>query len=308
MPLRIAWPSLGRRPTVNFDRWPVFVFVSQDRERKMRGLVDQIQAAVSFIRQSWQEKPRVGMILGTGLGGLTEQIEIQATLPYGDIPHFPESTAPSHAGRLVCGRLRGTPIVAMEGRFHYYEGYSLQQVTFPVRVMKALGADTLLVTNAAGGINPQLDLADIVVIEDHINLMPDSPLRGVNDDTLGPRWPDLCEPYTRRLLELARASALELGIHVHKGVFVAVPGPNLETRAEYRMLKLLGADVVGMSTVPEVLVAIHGGMQVLGFSVVTDICLPDHLEPVDIQKILANAAIGGQKLAKLIPRVIEQLS
>jgi purine-nucleoside phosphorylase len=273
----------------------------------VQGLVDQVHSAVSFIRQSWKGQARVGMILGTGLGGLTEQIEIQAAIPYSDIPHFPVSTAPSHAGRLVCGTLKGASIVAMEGRFHYYEGYSLQQVTFPVRVMKALGADTLLVTNAAGGINPQLDLADIVVIEDHINLMPDNPLRGVNDDSLGPRWPDLCEPYNRRLLGLARTAALELGIHTHKGVFVAVPGPNLETRAEYRMLKSMGADVVGMSTVPEVLVAIHGGMQVLGFSVVTDICLPDHLEPVVISKILENAAIGGQKLAKLIPRVVEQL-
>jgi purine-nucleoside phosphorylase len=274
----------------------------------VHGLTEQIQSAVSFIRKAWQGQPKAGMILGTGLGGLTEQIEIQAAIPYGDIPHFPISTAPSHAGRLVCGLLRGVPIVAMEGRFHYYEGYTLQQVTFPVRVMKALGAGTLLVTNAAGGINPQLDLADIVVIEDHINLIPDNPLRGVNDDNLGPRWPDLCEPYNRRLLGLARSAALELGIHVHKGVFVAVAGPNLETRAEYRMLKAMGADVVGMSTVPEVLVAIHGGMQVLGFSVVTDICLPDHLEPVEISKILATAAIGGQKLAKLIPRVIEQLS
>ena len=273
----------------------------------MQGLVDQIQSAVSFIQATWSERPKVGMILGTGLGGLTEQIEIQATIPYGEIPNFPISTAPGHAGRLVCGKLRGVPIVAMEGRFHYYEGYTLQQVTFPVRVMKALGAGTLLVTNAAGGINPQLDLADLVVIEDHINLMPDNPLRGVNDDRLGPRWPDLCEPYSRRLIGLVRAAALELGIHVHKGVFVAVPGPNLETRAEYRMLKALGADVVGMSTVPEVLVAVHSSMQVLGFSVVTDICLPDHLEPVEIQKILDNAAIGGQKLAKLIPRVVEQL-
>ena len=274
----------------------------------MQALVGQIQSAVSYIRRFWHGQAKVGMILGTGLGGLTEQIEIQAAIPYGDIPHFPLSTAPSHAGRLVCGLLRGVPIVAMEGRFHYYEGYSLQQVTFPVRVMKALGANTLLVTNAAGGINPQLDLADIVVIEDHINLMPDNPLRGVNDDSLGPRWPDLCEPYNRRLIALARTAALELGIHVHKGVFVAVPGPNLETRAEYRMLKAFGADVVGMSTVPEVLVAIHAGMQVLGFSVVTDVCLPDHLEPVEIPKILANAAIAGQKLAKLIPRVVEQLA
>ncbi|MBM4074187.1 MAG: purine-nucleoside phosphorylase, partial [Planctomycetes bacterium] len=169
------------------------------------------------------------------------------------------------------------------------------------------GAQTLLVTNAAGGINPHLELADLVVIEDHINLMPDNPLRGVNDDTLGPRWPDLCEPYSRKLMTLAQQSALELGIALRKGVFVAVPGPNLETRAEYRMLKSLGADVVGMSTVPEVLVAIHSSMQVLGFSVVTDLCLPDHLEPVEVPKILANAAIGGEKLSRLIPRVLEKL-
>jgi purine-nucleoside phosphorylase len=241
------------------------------------------------------------------LGGLAEQIQQEATLSYGDIPHFPKSTAPSHAGRLVCGTLSGVPIVAMEGRFHYYEGYPLAQVTFPVRVMKALGADTLLVTNAAGGINPQYELADIVVLEDHINLMPDNPLRGVNDDRLGPRWPDLCEPYDRRLIALARQAGLDLGIPVQKGVIVAVSGPNLETRAEYRMLKAMGADVVSMSTVPEVLVAAHAGMKVLGFSIVTDLCLPDALEPVEVPKILANAAKGGERLARLIPRVLEGL-
>ena len=273
----------------------------------MQNLLVQIEDAVKHVRQFWQGTPKVGLIFGTGLGGLAEQIDQQASIPYGEIPHFPVSTAPSHAGRLVCGLLRGIPIIAMEGRFHYYEGYDLKQVTFPVRVMRALGAEVLLVTNAAGGINPQLDLADLVVIEDHINLLPDNPLRGVNDDRLGPRWPDLCEPYSRALIQVARTTALSVGIHLHKGVFVAVSGPNLETRAEYRMLKQMGADVVGMSTVPEVLVAIHGGMKVLGFSVVTDICLPDHLEPVEVPKILANAAKGGEKLAKLIPLIIEQL-
>jgi len=267
----------------------------------------QIEEAVNHIRLSWQGKPKVGLILGTGLGGFVEQIDQQASIPYGSIPHFPASTAPSHAGRLICGTLRGQPIVAMEGRFHYYEGYDLQQVTFPVRVMRALGAEILLVTNAAGGINPQLDLADLVVIEDHINLIPENPLRGVNDDRLGPRWPDLCEPYSKSLIQLTRTAALELGIHLHKGVFVAVSGPNLETRAEYRMLKQMGADVVGMSTVPEVLVAIHAGMKVLGFSVVTDICLPDHLEPAEVPKILANAAIGAEKLSRLIPKIMEKI-
>lgn len=270
----------------------------------MQGIWDQLQDAVASIRKVWTGTPRVGLVLGTGLGNLAGQIETEVTIPYEEIAHFPVSTAPGHAGRLVCGTLRGVPIVAMEGRLHYYEGYSLQEVTFPVRVMQALGAELLVATNAAGGINPQLELADLVLLEDHISLLPDNPLRGVNDDRLGPRWPDLLEPYSQDLIALTRQTALELGIHVHKGVFVAVAGPNLETRAEYRMLKLLGADVVGMSTVPEVLVAKHGSMKVLAFSVVTDMCLPDHLEPVDVPKILANAEIGGQKLARLIPEVL----
>lgn len=270
----------------------------------MQGVWEQVQTATAVIQSRWPNAPAAGLILGTGLGGLAEQIEQQAAIPYADIPHFPVSTAPGHAGRFVCGTLRGVPIVAMEGRFHYYEGYSLQQVTFPVRVMKALGARLLIATNAAGGMNPQLDLADLVLIEDHINLIPDNPLRGVNDDRLGPRWPDLCAPYTHALIAIAKQAALDLGVYVHKGVFVAVPGPNLETRAEYRMLRQMGADVVGMSTVPEVLVAVHAGMQALAFSVVTDLCLPDHLEPAEVPRILANAAIGGEKLAKLIPEIL----
>ena len=272
----------------------------------MLGLAKQINEAAEMVQQRWHATPKVGLILGTGLGGLAEQISNKTIIPYAEIPHFPTSTSPSHAGQLVCGELSGAPIVAMEGRFHFYEGYSMQQVTFPVRVMKALGANTLVVTNAAGGINPHLDLADIVVIDDHINLMGDNPLRGVNDDLLGPRFPDMCEPYSRELNAIALQAALKLGITASKGVFVAVAGPNLETRAEYRMLRGMGADVVGMSTVPEVLVAVHAGLRVLGFSVVTDLCLPDALEPVDIQNILAVAAKGGEKLARLIPKVIER--
>jgi purine-nucleoside phosphorylase len=274
----------------------------------MQGLAQQIDEAASFVRQRWTRTPRSGLILGTGLGGLAEQIVKKTVIPYAEIPHFPTSTVQSHAGQLVCGELRGVPIVAMEGRFHFYEGYSMQQVTFPVRVMKALGADTLVVTNAAGGMNPHFELGDVVVIDDHINLMGDNPLRGINDDQLGPRFPDMCEPYSRELSAIALQAALELGIKAHKGVFVAVPGPNLETRAEYRMLRGMGADVVGMSTVPEVLVAVHAGLKVLGFSIVTDICLPDALEPVDIQKILAVAAKGGEKLSRLIPKVFEQFA
>ncbi|MBA4030210.1 MAG: purine-nucleoside phosphorylase [Planctomyces sp.] len=271
-------------------------------------LQQRISEATASIRTLWQGQPVVGMILGTGLGGLAEQIEQDIAIPYAEIPHFPTSTVQSHAGRLVCGKLRGIPVVAMEGRFHYYEGYSLEQVTFPVRVMKALGVKTLLVTNAAGGINPQLDLSDVLIIEDHINLMPENPLRGPNDEELGPRFPDMSHPYDREHIETARAVSMELGIHCPKGVFVAVSGPNLETRAEYRMLKLMGADVVGMSTVPEVLVAVHASLRVLGFSVVTDLCLPDALEPVELSKILEVAARGGAKLARLIPEILPRIA
>ena len=273
----------------------------------MEGLFEQVAEASDAVRSRWAVRPRVALVLGTGLGGLAGQIEAEAQIPYADVPHFPVPTVQTHTGQLVCGRLRGVPLIAMEGRFHYYEGWSMRQVTFPVRVMKALGAEILIVTNAAGGMNPQYELADLVVIEDHINLMPENPLRGVNDDRLGPRFPDMSEPYDRELIAVARRSALELGIACHKGVMVAVPGPNLETRAEYRMLRGMGADVVGMSTVPEVLVAVHAGLRVLGFSIVTDLCLPDALEPVDIQKIIAVAGTGGERLARLIPRIVEQL-
>ncbi|MAT14135.1 MAG: purine-nucleoside phosphorylase [Planctomyces sp.] len=273
----------------------------------MQGIYEQTAEAVALIQEKWSGKPKVGLILGTGLGDLSKQIDADVRIPYADIPHFPTSTVQSHAGQLVCGKLRGVPFVAMEGRFHYYEGYSMQQVTFPVRVMKALGIETLIITNAAGGINPQLDLADIVVIEDHINLLPDNPLRGVNDDRLGVRFPDMSAPYDRELKQLARETALRLGIPVAPGVFVAVMGPNLETRAEYRMLKTLGGDVVGMSTVPEVLVAVHAELKVLAFSVVTDLCLPDALEPAELSKILAVAAQGGERLARLIPEIVENL-
>jgi len=275
----------------------------------MRDVSQHALEAADQIRSVWPDAaPRFGMILGTGLGGLAEQIDVAARIPYPEIPHFPASTAPSHTGQLVCGHLHGVPLVAMEGRLHYYEGYSLQQVTFPVRVMRALGADTLIVTSAVGGMNPQYSLADIVILEDHINLMPDNPLRGINDDSLGPRFPDMSEPYTRTLLEQARNTALELSITAHKGVLVAVSGPNLESRAEYRMLRQFGADIVGMSTVPEIIVAIHGGMRTLGFSIVTDMCLPDALEPADIEKILAVAAEGGARLEKLLSQLFQQWS
>jgi purine-nucleoside phosphorylase len=271
-------------------------------------LFDMLQEAASAVKSRWRGTPSVGIILGTGLGGLAQDIQADVTIPYEDIPHFPRSTVVSHAGRLVCGTLSGKPVVAMEGRFHYYEGYSLKQITFPVRLMKALGCTTLIVSNACGGMNPQYGKGEIMVIEDHINLMPDNPLTGLNDDRLGPRFPDMCRPYDPALISIARRVALEEKIVLHKGVYVAVPGPNLETRAEYRYLRLIGADVVGMSTVPEVIVAVHCGLRSLGLSVITDVCLPDALEPVNIQEILATAAEAEKKLRVLVRRVVGETS
>jgi purine-nucleoside phosphorylase len=268
-------------------------------------LYDQIQAAVAAIRTRWAGRPRVGIILGTGLGGLAEEIAAEAVLPYGDIPHFPTSTAPGHAGRLVCGRLAGQTVLAMEGRFHFYEGYSLAQITLPVRVFAALGCEILVVSNASGGMNPQFAKGDLMVIEDHINLMGVNPLIGPNDDRLGPRFPDMCYPYDRKLIALARHLALEERIVCHQGVFVAVTGPNLETRAEYRFLRGIGADAVGMSTVPEVIVAVHAGLRTLGLSVVTDLCLPDALEPTNLDEIIAVANAAEKQLRVLVRRVVE---
>jgi purine-nucleoside phosphorylase len=273
----------------------------------MTQLFDQIQEAAAAIRAKWKATPTVGIILGTGLGKLTEDIAAEAVIPYEAIPHFPRSTAPTHKGQLVCGTLGGKPVVAMEGRFHFYEGYSLQQVTFPVRVMKALGANVLIVSNACGGMNPQWDKGDLMLIEDHINLLGDNPLIGPNDDRLGDRFPDMCHAYDRELLKLGKRIALEEKIVCHQGVFVAVSGPNLETAAEYRFLRGIGADVVGMSTVPEVIVAVHAKMRVLGISVITDQCLPDALEPVSLPDIIQTANEAEKKLRVLVRRVVGEL-
>ena len=270
----------------------------------MLELHGQIEEAVGVIRSRWESQPHAGIILGTGLGSLVEQIEVEASFDYGEIPHFPQSTAISHAGRLLCGTLEGLPVVAMEGRMHMYEGYPLKQITLPVRVMKALGADLLVVSNACGGLNPDYQCGDIMVIDDQINLMGDNPLIGVNDDRLGPRFPDMCEPYDRRLVERALEVAGREGITAHKGVYVAVAGPNLETRAEYRFLRTIGADVVGMSTVPEVLVAVHSGMRSVGFSIITDMCLPDELTPADVSEIIAVANEAEPRLRTLVLGVL----
>ena len=267
-------------------------------------LFDQIQEAAAAIRAKWSAKPAVGIILGTGLGKLTEDIHAEAVFPYESIPHMPRSTSPSHKGQLVCGTLAGKSVIAMEGRFHFYEGYSLQQVTFPVRVMKALGCDVLIVSNACGGMNPQYGKGDLMLIEDHINLLGDNPLIGPNDDRLGDRFPDMCHPYDRELLQLGRRIAIEEQIVCHQGVFVAVSGPNLETRAEYRFLRNIGADVVGMSTVPEVIVGVHAKMRIMGISVITDICLPDALEPVSLPDIIATANEAEKRMRVLVKRVV----
>jgi purine-nucleoside phosphorylase len=272
----------------------------------MPELYEQIEQAKAAIRTRWKGRPQVGIVLGTGLGGLVEEIEVEAALDYADIPHFPEPTAPTHAGRLVCGRLAGKLVVAMEGRFHFYEGYSLQQITLPVRVMKALGCDILIVSNACGGMNPQFAKGDLMMIEDHINLLGANPLIGRNDERLGPRFPDMCYPYDRELLALARRIALEEKIVLHQGVFVTVAGPNLETRAEYRFLRGIGADVVGMSTVPEILVGVHAGMRNAGISVITDMCLPDALAPVNITDIIETANAAEKKLRVLVRRLIQE--
>ncbi len=270
----------------------------------MRELTAHIADAADVVQSRWGGRPLVGIVLGTGLGTLAEEIQTEATLDYASIPHFPQSTTVGHTGQLVCGMLKGVPVVAMEGRFHSYEGYSQQQITFPIRVMRALGAEMLIVSNACGGINPLYAQGDIVVIDDHINLMNANPLVGVNDDNLGPRFPDMSRPYDPALMRRALEIARRENFAAHRGVYVAVTGPNLETRAEYRFLRIIGADVVGMSTVPEVLVAVHAGMRVLGLSIVTDVCFPDALKPANIEEILAVAAEAEPKLRKIVLGVL----
>jgi purine-nucleoside phosphorylase len=271
-------------------------------------LMTRIAQAADFIRnRAPAVSPRVGIVFGTGLSSLRSDIEDAVSVPYQDVPHFVTSTVESHPGELVLGRLEDQPIVAMRGRFHAYEGYDQEQVTFPVRVMKALGVETLVVSNACGGLNPQWSRGDIMLIEDHINLMGNNPLVGPNDNRLGPRFPDMSEPYCKELMRLAMEVATVEQIRIQKGVYVAVLGPNLETRAEYRMLRAIGADVVGMSTVPEVIVAVHCGIRTLGFSIITDSCLPDALQPVAIEEILAIAAEAEPKLNRLVKAVLRRL-
>ncbi len=273
----------------------------------MENLRQKIDEAVKFIRTKTDKSPKIGIILGTGLGGLAQAVKREIEIPYDQIPHFPVSTVESHAGRLLFGKVGGKDVVAMEGRFHYYEGYTLKQVTFPVRVMKQLGIETLVVSNAAGGMNPQMEKGDICLITDHINFQGANPLLGPNDDDLGPRFPDMYNCYDHDLRQLAIQTAIDEGIYIHRGVYVGVSGPNLETAAEYRFLRIIGGDLVGMSSVPEVIVARHQGTKVIGFSVVTDMGLPDAMESCSHQKIVAAAEKAGPNLSRLIEKTVERM-
>jgi purine-nucleoside phosphorylase len=273
----------------------------------MSELKQKINETLKVIRKVTKENYPIGIILGTGLGGLVKEISISREISYSDLPHFPLSTVESHEGKLIFGKINGKNVVAMQGRFHYYEGYTMQQITYPVRVMKLLGVEILLVSNACGGMNPQYRRGDIMLMADHINLLGDNPLIGKNEDEFGPRFPDMSEPYNNRLISLAEKIATENKIKVQKGVYVAVPGPNLETRAEYRFLRATGADVVGMSTIPENIVANHMGMKVMGISIVTDECFPDSLKPVNVEEIIATAMEAEPKMTFIMKEVIKKL-
>ncbi len=275
-------------------------------------LRSRIDAAVNSLRAlaprlEGSLRPRVGVILGTGLGSLAQAMRIEMRVPYADIPHFPVSTVESHAGELLFGRIADVPCALMSGRVHYYEGYSMEEVTFPVRVLRALGAELLIISNAVGGMNPHFALGDLCVTVDHINLMGDNPLIGPNDDELGVRFPDMSEPYDLELVARLEALALAQQTRLHRAVFVAVAGPNLETRAEYRFLRAIGADVVGMSLVPEAITAVHAKMPIAALSVITDMCLPDALEPADISRILRVAAEAEPRLTRLVVGLLETL-
>lgn len=273
--------------------------VEADRENRAE--------ALDFIRSQTDMTPGYLIILGTGLGQLADEMEVETVIPYDTIPHFPVSTVESHAGKLLFGTLGGKEVVVMQGRFHFYEGYSMSEIVFPVRVLKENGADTMIVSNACGGMNPNYRRGDIMLIGDHINMMGSNPLIGQNDENLGMYFPDMSEPYTERLLEIAENVALAGGVKVHRGVYVAVNGPMLETKAEYRFLRMIGADVVGMSTVPEVIAAVHMGMDVLGLSAVTDECFPDALQPVNIEDVLEAAAWAEPKMTQIVIGVLEKL-
>jgi purine-nucleoside phosphorylase len=273
----------------------------------MSDLLTKINETLDVIRKSTTGEYPIGIILGTGLGGLVKEIDVENEIDYDKLPHFPISTVESHHGKLIFGKINGKNVVAMQGRFHFYEGYSMQQITYPVRVMKFLGVETLLVSNACGGMNPNYRRGDVMLMVDHINLLGDNPLIGKNEDELGPRFPDMSEPYNLGLIKLAEQIAQENKINIQQGVYVAVPGPNLETKAEYRFLRAIGADVVGMSTIPENIVANHMGLKVTGISIVTDECFPDSLKPVNVEEIIATAMEAEPKMTLIMKELIKRI-
>jgi purine-nucleoside phosphorylase len=268
--------------------------------------MEHIKDAVNYIRNLYKETPEVGIVLGTGLGGLVKEIAVEKEIAYNFIPHFPVSTVESHFGKLIFGKIGDKRVVAMQGRMHFYEGYSMAKITFPIRVMKMLGIQTLYISNAAGGMNLSYQKGDLMVIEDHINLQPDNPLIGPNEEDFGPRFPDMSCPYDPELIRRAILVADDENIRTHVGVYVAVTGPNLETRAEYRFLRMIGADVVGMSTVPEVIVANHMGLRTFAISVVTDLCDPSHLEPANVADIIETANRAEPSLTRILSRLIRE--
>jgi purine-nucleoside phosphorylase len=269
--------------------------------------MERLREAVDAVRSRTEAEPEVGVVLGTGLGALADDVDMEVEIPYEEIPDFPHATVESHAGRFLIGTLKGTPVVVMQGRFHRYEGYSMEEIARPIRLMGLLGAETLIVSGACGGMNPLWSAGELVLLDDHINLMGDNPLIGPNLDALGPRFPDMSEPYDRQLQELALEAAMARQIRLHRGVYVAVTGPMLETRAEYRMLRAMGADVVGMSTVPEVIAARHMDLRVLGVSIITDEALSDSLEPVDVTAFIQTAMEAQPVLTAIVEDVGEAL-
>lgn len=271
-------------------------------------MLQALKESIEYLKRKIGDfEPEVGIVLGTGLGGLVEEIETEHSVLYATIPNFPISTLEFHSGRLIFGTLKGKKVVAMQGRLHYYEGYSMQQITFPIRVLKALGIKYLFVSNAAGSLNPEFKKGDLMIIHDHINLQHESPLRGINDSDLGPRFPDMSQPYNRNLIEAGIKIAKEANIACHKGVYVAVTGPNLETKAEYKYLRIIGGDAVGMSTVPEVIVANHAGLPVFAISVLTDEGFPEDLQPFNLEEILETAAHAEPKMTKILSQLISTL-
>lgn len=270
-------------------------------------LFEKIQTSAAYIQERINVAPQIGMVLGSGLGGLMNAVKIDAEIPYSEIPFFPTTTVKGHGGNLVTGTLHDRPIVIMTGRFHYYEGYSMEQVTFPIRVMRALGVHTLIISNAAGGMNPAFKIGDFMIIKDHVNLFPEHPLRGPNDERLGVRFPDMSEPYDTQLIQKAQKIAHDQGIDIHTGVYAGLQGPTFETKAEYKMLHVIGCDAVGMSTVPEVIVALHGGMRVFAASVITDVALTDHLERITHEQVLAASEAAAPRFAAFVADLVAEL-